>query len=318
MFLKLLVKGGISLVSTIAGRKTPFVYRKNRWSIGIYTGDSPLELAPSRQVKNPVLTAADVTDIPADIVADPFMVNENDTWYMFFEVLNKDTQKGDIGYATSTDGFQWIYGQIILHEPFHLSYPYVFRWQGEYYLIPESCAAGSIRLYKALHFPTEWSFIETMLEGEYFDASPFYYDNRWWLFAGTSSLPGNFDTLKLYFADNLTGPWSEHPESPIAKGNPHIARPGGRVIVLDDRIIRFAQDDYPYYGNQIRAFEITGLSVTGYEEREINKSIGLKKSGRGWNAAGMHHVDAHHIDGNGWIASVDGFRNFIFFDWRRR
>ena len=45
------------------------------WSIGIYAGRSPLQLAPLPKIINPVLTAWDVKDIPAQYVADPFMLH---------------------------------------------------------------------------------------------------------------------------------------------------------------------------------------------------------------------------------------------------
>jgi hypothetical protein len=38
-------------------------------------------------------------------------------------------QEGEIGLATSEDGLKWDYKQVVLNEPFHLSYPYVFEWQ---------------------------------------------------------------------------------------------------------------------------------------------------------------------------------------------
>jgi hypothetical protein len=31
----------------------------------------------------------------------------------------------------------------------------------------------------------------------------------------------------------------------------------------------------------------------------------VKASSKGWNAEAMHHVDAHQIGGNQWIAAVD-------------
>ena len=40
---------------------------------------------------------------------------------MFFEVLNRETDNGDIGYAVSKDGKQWDYKSIIIDEDFHLS-----------------------------------------------------------------------------------------------------------------------------------------------------------------------------------------------------
>src|SRR4051812_33273086 len=98
------------------------------WSIGIYAGKSPLQLAPAPGAGNPVISAASVTDVPARFVADPFMLRENSLWHMFFEVLNDRNDRGEIGLATSPDGLTWQYRQIVLAEPFHLSYPYVFRW----------------------------------------------------------------------------------------------------------------------------------------------------------------------------------------------
>ena len=103
-----------------------------RWSIGIYTGESPFNFISPENVVNPVLTAKDVTDVSAFYVADPFMINENSTWYMFFEVVNIKTFQGDIGLAISNDGFNWTYKQIVLDEQFHLSYPYIFKWRNDY------------------------------------------------------------------------------------------------------------------------------------------------------------------------------------------
>jgi hypothetical protein len=114
----------------IAGLKQflrKFVRRRCEWSIGIYLGKSHVDLAPPETISNPVLTAKDITDVPADFVADPFMLHENGTWYMFFEVMNARDRKGDIGLATSVDGLKWTYQQIVLSESFHLSYPYVFK-----------------------------------------------------------------------------------------------------------------------------------------------------------------------------------------------
>src|SRR5262245_26175147 len=103
------------------------------WSIAIYTGITPFNLQP----RLPVLTKADVTDIPAAFVADPFMAQRNQTWYMFFEVMHGTKHLGEIGLATSNDALTWTYDRIVLREPFHLSYPHVFEWQNQYYMIPE-------------------------------------------------------------------------------------------------------------------------------------------------------------------------------------
>ena len=274
------------------------------WSIGIYTGESPLHLRPAADVANPILTRENVHDVPAGFVADPFMMQRAGVWYMFFEVLNQATGRGEIGLATSSDGSSWTYQQIVLAEPFHLSYPYVFEWQGECYMLPETLAAQAVRLYRAETFPTRWSCVGSLIEGSCADPSICQRDDKWWMFACTT--PYQHDTLRLYFADELFGPWREHPANPIVSGNKHNARPAGRVLTFEGKIIRFSQDCVPVYGTQVRAFEIQKLTTGSYVEEEVRCSPVLTASGIGWNAAGMHHLDAHHCEDGSWIACVDG------------
>src|SRR5947208_10379874 len=116
------------------------------WSIGIFGGPALSELKPVHGMEMPVLSAQQVSDVRAEFVADPFMIQANSVWHMFFEVMNAQTGKGDIGFATSRDGLKWDYQQIVLTEPFHLSYPYVFCDGDEYFMIPESYEANSMRL----------------------------------------------------------------------------------------------------------------------------------------------------------------------------
>jgi hypothetical protein len=280
--------------------------RGGTWAIGTYKSSSsePFDFS-GVNVSNPVLTARDVTDIPAEFVADPSLIRRNNAYYMFFEVMNNNTMQGDIGLAISNDGFNWTYKQIILDEDFHLSYPYVFKWNNEYYMIPEgSSQKDSIRLYKSKDFPYNWSFVKNLVQGTYFvDTSIFRYNNTWWIFTGSC----NNDVLWLYYSDNLTGPWIEHPESPIINGDANISRPGGRVIVFDnDRIVRYTQDCDPYYGNQVWAFEITTLTKKSYEEHRVGRTPILKGFDN-WNTRGMHQISPCQVNGNGWIASVDGY-----------
>lgn len=227
---------------------------------------------------------------------------------MFFEVMNLRAGKGEIGLAVSQDAVRWTYRQIVLREDFHLSYPYVFGWDNEFYMVPESHRASAVRLYKALDFPTRWSFVGNLLAGDNFtDPCIFRFNDRWWLFTDLARPPYYAGILRLFSAGNLMGPWAEHPKSPLLYGNPHIARPGGRVLVVNGRVIRYTQDCEPVYGSQVRAFEITELTTTTYHEREAQQNPILVASGAGWNESGMHHIDPHLLDDGRWMACVDGF-----------
>ena len=280
--------------STLTGTISP-------WTVGIYEGITPFDLRDPENIVNPVLTREDVSDVDALFIADPFLAIEDGKYAMFFEVLNKRTNQGDIGLAESIDGINWEYKKIIIDEPFHLSYPYIFRWNNDYYLIPESGEDLSIRLYKALSFPDKWEYIGNLLAGHNFlDPSIFRYRNKWWIFTASGS-----GVLNLYYSDDLLKGWRPHPLNPIVKFDKNIARPAGRIFTYEDRLYRLAQDGIPRYGSRVFAFEITELSEDSYEEKLASEEPIVTFTGDGWNAGRMHHVDLHKI-GNKWMGAVDG------------
>jgi hypothetical protein len=288
------------------------VERRDIWSIGIYAGDSPFSLCPHPSVgAQPVLSAADITGVPARFVADPFLVREGDRWHMFFEILEAATDRGVIGVASSEDGRTWRYQRVVLREAFHLSYPYVFLCNGTYYMLPESGFAAAIRLYRAVEFPYRWEFERELLRGVYWDPSIIQRDGVWWLFAQDDKA-----SLTLHYASELRGPWVAHPQSPVVAGSINISRPGGRLIDYRGSIVRYTQDGEPTYGSRLRAFQVDELTTTAYREHEAADSPVLSGTGRGWNKTGMHHADAHRLADGRWIASVDGNRQRLRLNWR--
>jgi hypothetical protein len=274
------------------------------WSIGIYAGASPYDLSPAESLANPVLTARQVSDLNAEFVADPFMIKIDGRWYMFFEAMDADSRKGVIAVATSPDGLKWLYKRVVLREAFHLSYPYVFEWDNQVYMVPETRGANAVLLYRADNFPDSWSPVASLIPADAADPSPFHNEDGWWIFL--CSTPFAHDELRLYYADQLFGPWLEHPMSPIVSGSRRIARPGGRVLVFEDRVVRYTQDCFPVYGTAVRALDVTGLSRSAYFESENRSSPVLGPAGAGWNGRGMHHLDAHLMSDGRWIACVDG------------
>ena len=280
------------------------------YSIGIYAGSQPWMVARDSRIRCPVLTAEDVTDVAASYVADPFLFRDRDCWWMFFEIWNWRKRQGEIGVASAIDPRgPWRYGRVVLAEDFHLSYPCVFESGGERYMVPESHDAGGVRLYRAKKFPYEWEHAATLLRGPYLaDASPFEHGGRWWMFVDSSADKAHH-TLRLFFSERLTGPWIEHPRSPVVEGDNRIARPAGRPKFAGGKLVRFAQVCMPEYGTAVRAFEITAMTTTAYAERALGDEPILGPSGAGWNASGMHHMDAHPLPDGKWIAAVDGWRH---------
>lgn len=272
-----------------------------KWSIAFLHGPHPLALAPLDARGRPGLTARAVTDIRAVAVADPFLIRTGDGLFLFFEALNADSGRGELAFATSADGQSWAYGGVILREPFHLSYPQVFSWDGAWYMIPETRQAGEVRLYRARAFPGGWDVVATLLRGPFADSTIHHDGRTWWLFAQRG-----LDEMRLYGAETPLGPWREHPASPLWPGNRSRTRPGGRLLSFDGRLIRLAQDGWPAYGAALRAFEIDRLDHQGYAEHEIGQSPLLRASRSGWNAMAMHHMDVVWRDDGTCLAAVDG------------
>jgi hypothetical protein len=297
---------GVSLNGQ-AGRQAPTSKtgaEQNLWTIGIYTGPSPFELSAPSNVKNPVLTGADVTDMKdlnVDTVAHPFLVAVGSRYYMFFTAKDLKADQGGIGMAESRDGFEWEFRRTVIRERFVLSHPCVFEWHNDYYLVPEAHTETSVRLYRATSFPDQWHYEGDLIRGDHFISPTLArYKDVWWLFA---SVPGN-GTLRLFQARDLKGPWTEHPQSPIVKDDIRTARTAGRPLVMDDTLYRLGMDCYPTYGSRVRAFQITNISPSTYVEKMIETPL-VKASSKGWNALAMHHVDALRTGADQWMAAVD-------------
>jgi hypothetical protein len=274
------------------------------WSIGIYAGPSLQTLTPHPAARNPVLTRHEVTDIPAAFVADPFLVRDGDGWVMFMEVMNAETQRGEIGLARSADGVEWRYEGVVLREPFHLSYPYVFESDGRHFMVPETIEAGAVRLYAADRFPSAWRYVRDLIPGVFADPSVFECDGSWWLLCCGN--PDAHDMLNLFSSPTLEARWREHAIHPLIKQDKGRARPAGRVALSEGTPIRFAQDCRPQYGTAVRAFRVTELTLMTYAEIELGLGPILGPGQENWNRLGMHHLDPHRSNEGSWLACVDG------------
>lgn len=172
------------------------------WSIGVFYGDSPFSLKPiesmnvwnnksaSWPVANPVVTCGSVTDFgfPSNFVADPFLYIQGDVLYLFFETKNAITMQGDIGVARSIDnGASWEQMGVVMDEEWHLSYPYVFDYNGQIYMMPEGSKKGDLRLYRAVDFPLKWELEKVILKRPLIDTFIMEYESRYWLFGSDHS-----------------------------------------------------------------------------------------------------------------------------------
>lgn len=274
------------------------------WSIDIVSGSSPFSTTPLLPTQSPIFSRRDISSPPSSFVADPFLVHEGGSWQLFFELFNTDTNRGEIGLAESSNLIDWRYRGVVLAEPFHLSYPFVFRVGNEIFMLPETKQAGAIRLYRATNYPREWALHKTLIRGQYTDSSAIYWNGRWWIFTCSSPY-----SLSIFFADTITGPWKPHQRNPIYVDAPDRARPAGRPIIHNNNLYRFVQDNREGYGKRVRAMRVTELSPTSFAEHTAAPYPLLQPGRSSWNSNGMHHFCPVVRPDGSWVAAVDGSGN---------
>lgn len=206
--------------------------------------------------------------------ADPFMVRRDGRHFLFVEELPDPNGKGHVS-VIRTDGESFSEPAPILNLPVHLSYPFVFEYEGRHYMIPETRLNRTVALYECIEFPDKWVHKTNLMEHvDAVDTTLFYHGNVWWLF--TSLLHDRdrlyasdlyYDRLFLFYSDSpFSDRWTPHPMNPVVE-DVRSARPAGRVYVRHGKIIRPSQDGSVRYGYGFRLNEIIRLTPTEYEER---------------------------------------------------
>ncbi|CAM8967967.1 unnamed protein product [Rhodiola kirilowii] len=297
------------------------------WSIGVFYGDSPFDLKPIEHmnvwknesaawpVANPVITCDSVSQggVASNFVADPFLYVQGDTLYMFYETKSSITGQGDIGVAKSADnGVTWELLGIALNEDWHLSFPYVFEYQNEIFMIPESSQKQEVRLYRAVDFPLHWTMEKIILGKPLVDSVIVFHDGLYWLFGSHHSHFGLRRTTKLeiWYSSSPLGNWSPHKKNPIYNNYRNVGtRNGGRPFTYNGELYRVRQEAGEGYGRGVRVSKIEVLTKDEFSEVEV--PLGLVEPTKGpyaWNGVRYHHLDVQKLSSGKWMAAMDGDR----------
>lgn len=219
---------------------------------------------------------------PRSSWADPFPVEHGGRQYVFFEEVPAESspRKGRICLMELDENGLPAIIKPIIERPFHVSYPFVFEADGEWYLVPESRQNRTVDLYRCTRWPDEWRFERTLLSGiELVDPTIHYHNGYWWLFAGAAEVSSGSPQrlLHLYYAKHLHSPvWTPHPLNPVVDDTAK-SRPAGRLFTDEQgRLIRPAQDCSVRYGYGIVLNHVTELTPETYAEVPIHRFIPQK------------------------------------------
>ncbi len=223
--------------------------------------------------------------------ADPFVLEKKGRKILFFEELSEENGRGHISAMELLPDGRFDSSVHVLARPYHLSYPFLFEFDGSVYMIPESAEAKRVEVYRCTQFPFSWEPYTTLLEDVYaYDPTLVEHDGLWWMFL-TIQHGGNSpnDELHLYYADSPFGEWAPHALNPV-KLDVRAARPAGALFRENGKLYRPAQDCSGRYGRAISIQEVRRMTPDEYEEAEVRRISADFAPG----ALGAHTVNHAH------------------------
>jgi len=204
--------------------------------------------------------------------ADPFPYRADGTTWVFFEESINAAPPAHI--AVMEFGPEGPIGppRIALSTGSHLSYPFVFEYGGQHYMMPETAGLGLVQLWRAAQLPSEWVPDRVLIDDRpLVDATMALVNGRWWIWAAATASGGvSWDELHLYHSDSPLGPWLAHPRNPVVV-DVRSARPAGRLFRFGGEWYRPAQDCSESYGGAMVIQRIERLDLQGYLERTVTR-----------------------------------------------
>lgn len=206
--------------------------------------------------------------------ADPHIITANDKYYIFIEEYMLASKKGHISVIEMDHQGNHTFPVRVLEKDHHLSYPYVFMVDGDYYMIPESASNRTIELYKSTEFPFNWQWQMNLMEDVYAVDTTLYFDqHRWWLFTNMMDTEGasSLDELFVFYSDDFrSGNWQAHQQNPVIS-DIRKARPAGAIFEMNGNLYRPSQNCAHRYGFGFNINHITTLTPEKYQEVTVSE-----------------------------------------------
>jgi hypothetical protein len=232
------------------------------------------------------------TRVPDDrqrFFADPFAIHFAGKNWLFVEEFPYATGKGVISRFEMGANGPIGTARPVLELPHHLSYPFIFEHDDQMWMIPESSAVRRVELYRARAFPDQWELAAVLLDGEEVsDATVVSHSGRWWMFGTVSGgWQSSWDTLKIWTAESLFGPWEASGSGP-ALVDAMGARPAGAFFLRGGELWRPAQDCSTGYGAGLVLARVDRLDRDGF-----GQTMGAHiRPNSEWPGLGIHTLNS--------------------------
>ena len=200
--------------------------------------------------------------------ADPFIITVGEEDYLFFEMFDRFKGKGVIGYRVIDKNGKIGKMQKAYESTHHLSFPFVFEHNGDYYMMPESSYDRNLTMLKAKCFPNQWEVVKTWFSGEKVcDSVLFESKGRVYLLTQPVEYPYTHAKLNLYVLKGEN--WVSFTQNPIVNDS-SCGRMAGAIINDAGKLIRPGQD-CKTYGDAIAFSKIEDVNLKVYLETDYRR-----------------------------------------------
>lgn len=207
------------------------------------------------------------------IWADPFPVYRHGEYHVFIEEMTFSRGKGHISVLSIKPDGSYSKPVEVIKQPYHMSYPFIFEYDNELYMIPETGDNRTIELYRCTDFPNSWAFEKTLMNDVFaVDATLHERDGIWWMFVTIQENEHTncLDELYIFSADNpLSDEWVKHPACPVSC-DVRTARPAGKIFEQNGNLYRPSQNGSRRYGYGMKINHIKTLTADAYEEECVS------------------------------------------------
>lgn len=202
--------------------------------------------------------------------ADPHLLYRDGKYYIFLEEYLYQTQRGHISVIVMDEKGNYTPPVKVLECPYHLSYPFVFTWNDEIYMLPETANNFTIELWRAVEFPLRWERHAVLMNNvKAVDGTLHFHRGRWWLFCAIEENPGSAGLATELFIFSSDRPdsteWKPHPKNPVIS-DVRSARPAGALWTTNGELYRPSQDCSVRYGHATKINKVTRFDETHYSE----------------------------------------------------
>jgi hypothetical protein len=179
--------------------------------------------------------------------ADPFLIKNDKHTFCFFEFFERNKVRGKIGMlrisaSANLESSEMEFFDNVIVEDFHLSFPFIFKYDEKYFILPEGSHSGRMPLYCSEALEGPWRFILDLVIPEVLLDCVVFFTGQKFMLIGSRRMfndAAGSNILLAYEALSLESEWVLNKS--FVEWSDLTSRNGGFELLSSYEFIRYSQ-----------------------------------------------------------------------------